>query len=605
MAEQGGTSMRAAWHRRWGGYLLVAMVVALIAAACAPEATVSSGSTVLTPTTLSMPSTTSTSTPPSTTTEPLPQRDYGGLVVVGEDQEPPTLNIFVPGGDSSSAARIGQTFLAGVQDIDGYTLELVPELVEELPTVANGGVVVNADGTMTVRYRIRDEATWSDGIPISGDDFQFTLDVILDPTLPINRIVYEDIVVSAYSSKTFEFTLARPTVQYDLLFTTIIPRHAVEGTEFLSDWNDRMWPSAGPFVLDTWAKGEYISVVRNDNYWKIDPETSQQLPYLDEVVFRFIPETESLIGAFKAREVDVIQPPPLIGTIDALQALEPAGARVEVLSGPIWEHLGFQFGQGRLERNPDSCTESLHMRRAIAYAIDRSVLTDELLAGQVEPMDSYVSAFRPSLSHGNWAQYEPNVAKARSEYLEAVSETGKECAVVFTTTANNDARVTMSELFASMFEIAEIPYDNDLEDSQLFVGETLSTGRLDLGEWAWIGSPGLSGLVASFDLFDPEAPPPVGSNYYRWGSEGSSVSDEATERFAELRDAANTTVDEAELLPMIAEAEALIADNLVIIPLYARLVTAAVWADRVGGYKHNPTQSADTWNIERWFRLDL
>jgi ABC-type transport system substrate-binding protein len=581
------------------------MVVALIAAACAPETTVSSGSTVLTATTIVIPDTTSRAPASTVTTEPLPMRPYGGRVIVGEDQEPPTLNIFVPGGDSSAAARIGQAFLAGAQDIDGHTLEFIPELVVELPSVGNSGVTVNPDDTMTVRYRIRDDARWSDGVPITGEDFQFTLDVILDPTLPITRTIYEDIIVSAYGDKTFEVTLAKPTVQYELLFNAIIPRHAVEGSEFLSDWNDRMWPSAGPFVLDTWSKGEYISVTRNDNYWKTDAETGQRLPYLDEVIFRFIPETQSLIEAFKTREVDIIQPPPLMDMIDTLQALEPAGARVEVLSGPVWEHLGFQFGQGRLERNPDSCTENLHMRRAVAHVIDRTVLTDELLAGQVEPMDSYVSAFRPSLSHDNWAQYEPDVSKARAEYLEAVTETGKECAVIFTTTANNDARVKMSELFASMFEAAEIPYENDLEDSQLFVGETLSAGRLDLGEWAWIGSPGLSGLVASFDLFDPEAPPPLGSNYYLWGAEGSAVVDDATRRFAELRDAVNSTVDEGELIPMIAEAESLVADNVVIIPLYARLVTAAVWADEVGGYKHNPTQASDTWNMERWYRSDL
>jgi len=594
--------MRAAWHRRWGGYLAAAMLVALIAAACAPEATISSGSTVLSSTTLAV--TSSTGAPDVTTTEPREVRPYGGLVVVGDDQEPPTLNIFVPGGDSSVAARIGQTYLAGVQEIDGNTLELIPELVDELPTTANGGVSVNADGTMTVRYSIRDHAMWSDGVAISGEDFQFTLDLILDRTLPITRTVYEDITVAAYGEHTFEFTLARPTVQYELLFNTIVPKHAVEGSDFLMDWNDRMWPSAGPFVLNEWAKGEFISVTRNENYWKADPDTGQALPFLDEVRFRFIGETEALITAFKARELDVIQPPPLMETISMLQALEPAGARVEVLSGPVWEHLGFQFGQGRLARNPNSCTESLDLRRAVAHAIDRTVLTDEILAGQVEPLDSYVAAYRPSLSHGNWAKYEADPAKAQQAYEAAVTETGKECAVVFTTTANNDARVKMSELFAGMFAAANIPYANDLEDSQLFVGETLSNGTMDLAEWAWIGSPGMSGLVASFDLFDPEAPPPGGSNYYRWGAVGSAVIDGATHRFAEIRDAVNATVEESELIPLFTEGEALIADNVVIIPLYARLVTAAVWADEVGGYKHNPTQASDTWNVERWYRTD-
>ena len=68
----------------------------------------------------------------------------------------------------------------------------------------------------------------------------------------------------------------------------------------------------------------------------------------------------------------------------------------------------------------------------------------------------------------------------------------------------------MSELFVGMFEASGIPYENQLEDSQLFFGETLDNGLWDLGEWAWVGSPGLAGLISIHDVFDPEAPPPDG-----------------------------------------------------------------------------------------------
>jgi peptide/nickel transport system substrate-binding protein len=583
------------------GLLVLMVAMATIAAACST----SDGSGTDTETTTTTQATTTTTGPlATTTTEPKVEHAYGGEVIVADDQEPPTLNQFIPGGDNAVVSRIGQAYLAGVQEISGYTLELIPELVTELPTVANGGVVVNEDGTMTVHYEIRDEAVWSDGEPITGEDFQYTLEVITDPDLPITRTTYEDIIASEHTDKTFTYTLALPTAQYELIFGTILPKHAVEGTDFVADWNDTMWPSAGPFVFDEWAKGEYLSLVRNENYWKVDAETGQQLPYLDRVTFRFIPETESIINAFRAREVDVVQPPPATETIEALQALEPEGARVEVLSGPVWEHVNWQFGPGAIERNPNSCNEYLEMRQAMAHTIDRRVLTDEILAGQVEPMDSYVSAYSPVYSHDNWAVYDTDPAKAADYYAQAVAASGKECSVVFTTTSNNDARVKMSELFVGMFEASGIPYENQLEDSQLFFGETLDNGKWDFGEWAWQGSPGLSGLVAAHDLFDPEAPPPEGGNYYRWGTTDSSVIDAASQRFAEIRDAVNATVDEEELQVLFAEGEAILADNLVILPLYARLVTAAVWEDEVGGYKHNPTQATDTWNIEEWYRTD-
>ncbi|MDK1103653.1 MAG: ABC transporter substrate-binding protein [Actinomycetota bacterium] len=616
--------MKRILHSRKVAFMVLLIAFALVAAACSSDPDVGDTTTTAAP---PADTTTTTEAPPetTTTTEAPLVRPYGGEVIVADDQEPPTLNSFAPGGDNFIVSIIGQSYWAGVQEIDGFTLELIPELVTELPTVANGGVTVNDDDTMTVKYQIRDDAQWEDGTPITGNDFQFTYDIIMNPDLPINKSTYEDIDPDSVivGEKTFEYTLTAPTVLFDLLFGTILPAHAIDPATFMEDWNDKMWPSAGPFVFDEWAQGEFVRVVRNDNYWKTDPETGQQLPYLDSVTFKFIPETEAIITAFKAREIDIIQPPPSSETIETLQALEAEGARVEVLSGPVWEHLNFQFGPKRFDRNPNSCNESFNMRAAIAHTINKKVLTDEILAGQVEPLDSYIEAFAPALSNQAWAQYQPDVAKATEFYAAALEETGKECSVVFSTTSNNDARVQMSELFVGMFETTGIPYENDLVDSSVFFGEVLDTGTWDLGEWAWVGSPGLSGLVNIHDLFDPEQPPPLGQNYYRWGTseladeeyEGdnavyagtneSSVKDAASERYAVVRDEMNATVDDGELVALIQEAEAILADNLVIFPLYARLVTAAVWADEVGNFKHNPTVASHTWNLELWYRVDL
>ncbi|MDH3730439.1 MAG: ABC transporter substrate-binding protein [Acidimicrobiia bacterium] len=597
---------------------------AMVAAACGDT-----GSTETTTAQTSPPATeapTSTA-PPATeapaTTAPAFQKPYGGEVFVASDQEPPTLNTFAPGGDNFIVSIIGQSYWVGVQDIDGFTLELIPDLVTELPTVANGGITVNADGTETVRYQIRDEAVWADGTPISGDDFQFTYDTIMDPDLPILKATYEDIVSTTAGPKTFEYTLSAPTVQAELIFGTILPKHDVEDSDFINDWNDTMWVSGGPFEFDAWQKGEFVKVVRNENFWKTDAETGQQLPYLDSVVFRFIPETASLINAFKAREVDVINPPPSIETIEDLQTLTGEGASVEVLSGPIWEHMFFTFGDGRLQRNPDSYNEFLEYRKAVAHAIDKQKIVDEILKGQVEPLDSFVDAFSPTLSQASWAQYDYDPAKAAGFIDDLCARDDTDCdatpvKAIFSTTSNNDARVTLSELFVTMFEDAGIAYEAQLEDSSLYFGETLDFAIIDVGEFAWVGTPGFAGLISILDVWDPEAPPPDGSNYYRWGTpevtgadpdgfnQGASVLiDENTTRFAEIRDAMNATVDTDELVALLNEAENILADQVVIIPLYARLDPGAVWADEVAGYKHNPSQAGDTWNIEEWYRVDL
>jgi len=260
----------------------------------------------------------------------------------------------------------------------------------------------------------------------------------------------------------------------------------------------------------------------------------------------------------------------------------------------------------------------------VAHIIDKDKIVDEILKGQVEPMSSYIDAFSPTLSQGSWDQYHYNVETAQGFYDALCAREDTDCdgtpvTTVFSTTSNNDARVTLSQLFVEMFEAVDgVTYENQLEDSSIFFGETLDFGNWDLGEWAWVGTPGFAGLISIHDVFDPESAPPDGQNFYRWGTaavegadpEGfnqgaSSVVDENTLRFAELRDGMNATVDTDELLALLNEAEDILADQVVIIPLYQRLDPGAVWADTVAGYKHNPSQAGDTWNMEFWYSVEL
>ena len=176
---------------------------------------------------------------------------------------------------------------------------------------------------MTISYTIRDEAQWADGTPISGDDFAFTYETLIDPAVAEYRYQYtgnpyELIVPTSIEAgpKTFRFAMVAPTLRHEDLFEWLIPRHQVEGTDVLTDWNDVPWVSGGPFSFDSWDRGVRLTLVRNENYWKTD-QAGNPLPHLDGVEFRFIPEIEEIIKAFQGREVDVIQPPPFLPSLDS------------------------------------------------------------------------------------------------------------------------------------------------------------------------------------------------------------------------------------------------------------------------------------------------
>jgi ABC-type transport system substrate-binding protein len=535
----------------------------------------------------------------STTTEP-PAPVYGGTVVIGGDQEPQTLNPFAEGGDTSIVATIAQTYLAGVYDVDGTTLQLVPELVTELPTVGNGGVVLNDDGTMTVRWVIRDDAVWSDGVPITAADMVFTWRLMRDPDISGDQWSGLDVVAVNSSGKTFSLTFAAPTVEYETLFRYVVPRHAVEGTDLLTDWNTEMWPSAGPFVFSEWIPGEYIRLTRNTHYWKTDPASGDQLPYLDGVEFRFIADSGELTFQFTQRALDVIQPIYDPDTIKSLQRLESDGAEVQLEAGPIWEHLSFQFGPNN--RNPESLNRFLAFRQAVAYTIDPKRIA--ALVGWA-PIYSFLDLHAEE--GAPWSQYAFDAGRAKELLAEACAAAQRDCdadppLAILTTTNNAEERPRIARYLKSALGNVGIQVQLELEDSQVFFGDTLNDGTWDMGWFAWAWNAGATGALQALDHFDPDSAPPEGQNLYRWGTPDSVVGgDDSIVRFRDILSVARGSFDSTQVISLSRAAEQILADNAVIIPVAARQVAAAVWADTLVGFELNPSQAGSTWNIEYWY----
>lgn len=575
---------------------MIVAVVALGGTACTSTTTASTTSRVPDP-----PGTTTTTTSTTTTVPGLELR--GGRAVIGLAAEPTTLNPLLAPADDEAARLIAQAWNVGAFDVAGDTGETLPGVVADIPTVANGGVALNDDGTMTVTYQIRDDATWSDGVPITGTDFQFTLETILDPDIPISRDVYRDITTTEIEEKTFRYTLAAPDIRYERLFDTLLPEHDVQGSDFAKDWNDTTWVGGGPFILDEWQPGVAARFTRNDEYREIDADTGALLPYLDEVEFRTMPDPFDRLGSLVGRELNVMQGATGFPSLRARARLADLGATVVSANGPLWLHLNFQFGPRRLERNVDSRNAYDAFRRAIMHAVDRERLIEELHGGIIEPLESYVEAFRPGLSQDLWSRYPYDLETAAALLAEAAAAAESDTLrVVLATNAENENRTRVMELLSEMLEAVGISTSLQLESDTVFFSETVPQGRWDTGMWAWTGSSGYAGLVAFHEAFDPgDALPPV-RNYYRWGTEDSDVRSVSTDRYRVLLEEMRSTVDIAELDALIAEAEQIIADEAVILPLFAAPVTAAFWPDEIQGFVMSGLRPGFTWNIERWRR---
>ncbi|MEX1208781.1 MAG: ABC transporter substrate-binding protein [Acidimicrobiia bacterium] len=618
--------------RRSASSLLVSLLFLVGACGGGEAAPTTTTPTAPSTTTTRPPVTTTTLPPTTTTTVPIVPNPYGGEAIVGVEIEPDILNPWLPGGSAYAVSAIGRTFWTGVHRIDGATLELVPDVVEEIPTIENGGLTLNPDGTMTVLYRIKEDRVWADGTPISGEDFQFTYQTIMNPAYVLDRTTYQDILPESIvvGPKTFEYTMERPTLAIQLIFNTLIPKHTAQGRDFVRVFDNVPWVSGGPFVFETWEKGSYISVVRNPNYFEFDLVTGQQLPYLDRIVFRFYPGRGALVDALLAHEIDIAAFADATDQMERVLANESPGLEAQVVGSAEWEQINFQLGENRLDRNRNSYNEHVEYRMAIAHAIDRQRLVDELFGGVIAPLNSYVDAYLPFLSHDGWAQYEFDPERSRELIEVLCGKPGVDCTTrpvrAVLTVVRGDTRIRLAQLVAAMLGNAGIRTDVVVEDSAVFFDDTLDFGIYDMASWGWQGAPLLTGLLGFQASFDPaRAPAPGGSNFYRWGTEAvefvpgneysgsgyeqgpSSVINSGTVRYGFVNRGLNSTLDLDEIAGLVEEAEAILANQVALIPLYQHPRLGAVWADAITGYVVVPIGggsplTVDTWNAAFWHR---
>ena len=612
--------------RRFGGLLLLALVTAACSSPVATTSPPTTGTaTSLTTTTTAAPTSTSRPIRPSTTTTTeAPTAPTGGRVVVPvylNGDAPFSFNPWSPG----FVASIGEAYLAGAQSLDPAALDFVPDLVSELPTTTNGGVVVRPDGTMTVTYRISPDAVWEDGTPVSGEDFTFTYETIIglslaDPELALYQEILPESV--AAGDKTFAYTLPRATIDYERLFAVVLPRHAADGADPATAWTARPWPSAGPFRFQGWAEsaaapgtpGSTAVFVRNEAYWRTDA-VGQALPYLDAVEFRFVAGAREAVEGFARRQFDVVE----LGTWpDVISRLEKlSGVRVTVGDGTVWEQLAFQFGVNN--RNEGSLNRSVSFRRAVAHALDRDALAAVGSWVNSGALSSFLQLSPLRRSEG-WDRYAYDPALAAALLEDACAALRRECTadppvVVITTTSAGALRTEVGTLAAQMLDAVGFDARLVVEDADLFFGDTFRLGSWDLGLWAWENPGGLSGVARTLEYWDPAGPPPTGLNYQRWGTPAvsghgpeldqaaSTVSDAGTDRFAAVLAELRTTADRDRILELTAEAEEILVDEVVIIPLAARGKGVAWWSNAVAGVRHHPSRPA-TWNLDRWYRLD-
>ena len=304
----------------------------------------------------------------------------------------------------------------------------------------------------TLTFRIRPEARWSDGVPVTARDFLFTHEAMAEHLASEDQGVH-GLVRSAVAvdAKTVRVVMRSRTARWRELFPRVLPSHALRGQDLERIWSDGIENprtgapiGSGPFLLQSWERGERMTFVRNPRYW------GAHTAYLDRIVIRFcrscsLVRPDQVLEAIRQGEVDIAgtRDPVVVSDIRSIPGWRVLTGRLIGL-----DHLALRLGPGGHPALADKL-----VRRALTYGIDRVEVARTVL-GEFDPSypatDSaiFVNTDRHYLPTGRRTAIAPlRRAASSSRRAAGVEPMASTCAQA------NDSRSASSRSRAATFRI--------------------------------------------------------------------------------------------------------------------------------------------------------
>ncbi|TYP68054.1 peptide-binding protein [Paenibacillus methanolicus] len=340
----------------------------------------------------------------------------GGELVVSSFSDIVSINpIFV--GDTASG-DIDYLVNARLLDLDraGNVVAEEWSLAAELPQVSEDG--------LTYTIKLKPEAKWSDGQPLTADDIVYTFDTIRNPEAASLAISNFDKIESVTKVDAQTVTIKLKQVYSPFLYsltTSIVPAHVLKDVPakelakhpFGSDPAKTV--TSGPWNWTEWKNGQYLTMEANPNYW--GPK-----PHIQKITYKIYADQNTEVQALIKGDVDMTSaiPLPLLDTVKANENIN-----VILAPGPQYEYLGFNFKDDNFPGKV-SPFKGMKTRQAIATALNRQGMVDNILKGTGTPLNA---PFLP----GSWSDpgdkattYSYDVEKAKALLAEDGWVAGKD-----------------------------------------------------------------------------------------------------------------------------------------------------------------------------------
>ena len=299
----------------------------------------------------------------------------GGTAVVAVSSDPGHFNPAITTGYNVHV--VADSMFNGLVALDAK-LKPIPDLAESW--------TVDKD-SKTYTFNLAKNVRWHDGKPFTSADVKFTFENVLLKYHSRTKAGLGSVIeaIDTPDANTVIFRLKKsygPLLQrLDVTEAPILPMHIFKSGGDANKHAANLAPvGTGPFKLSSYKPGETVVLERNSEYFK------KGLPKLDRLVFRIIPDGATQLLAMEQGEVDYLNriPNSKVKTIQSNDNFTVT----QVSTGPGGGNCIVTLTYN-LDREP---LQKIEVRKAIAYAIDRQRIVDQVLFGWGKPAKAPISS---------------------------------------------------------------------------------------------------------------------------------------------------------------------------------------------------------------------
>lgn len=523
---------------------------------------------------------------------PADQLQDGGQVTFAIEKNIPNWLVVSAEGNTFETAEVVTRLLP-------YTFGSQPDLNPVLNTdFVTSAEVVNTN-PQTIVYKINPQAKWSDGVPITADDFIYNAHIQDGIHCPdcgsASTAGYDDIasIVGSDNGKTVTVTMKQPFTDWKVMWSSaggIYPAHLAaqhgdlntpQGLKASVDWFSTTVPtwSGGPFKIDNFQNNVSVTLVPNPAWWG-------EKPHLSRVIYRIITDANQEPTALQNNEVQVIYPQPQVDLVNQVRNIPNVSSYVGL--GLQWEHFDFNLKTPALQ--------NVALRKALFTAVDRQALINKTVGqftNKVKPLNNHnfmpqQAGYKDTIT--STGQGSGNIDAAKKILTDAgykivnnklIDPSGAPVPDLrIRYTVGNQIRQNECELFRDAAAQLGVTVRIDPTDD---LGTTTTSGDYDVIVFAWVASPFVySGAIQNWTTGSA-------SNYGGYSNQ----------QVDQLIRQANSETDPNKAADELNQADQIMSNDAYVLPLYQKPTFIASY-DNLANVRNNSTLDGPVYNLQQW-----